>query len=227
MRDKNHYRYDYHCETCPLAFTTADDRNEHQEDEGHYKHLHCSDCGRYFPSANNLRQHMNSRTHRGTQIDCPFCTTSFVSASGLSHHLETSSCPNARNLNRQAIHRELRQRDPRGVITERLLEYHSLERKADWDPSSAFNGYKYECYLCHREFPQAQSLRQHITSPAHQEPLYHCPNKLGTCNGKRFPTLAALFNHLESESCGYVKFTTVQQNVNAFMTNGQQRLIAF
>lgn len=37
--------------------------------------------------------------------------------------------------------------------------------------------------------------------------MFHCPNK--KC-GKRFGTLAAAVNHLESEACGYQKFKQVQ-----------------
>jgi hypothetical protein len=43
--------------------------------------------------------------------------------------------------------------------------------------------------------------------------IYHCPSF--TC-GKEFVTLAALFNHLESESCGFTKFMRVQRSVDGF-----------
>ncbi|KAH0357181.1 hypothetical protein KCU81_g163, partial [Aureobasidium melanogenum] len=120
MRAKQHYYYPYSCETCDLAFRFAYVRDNHQNAEGHYKHLHCSDCDRYFKNANNLDQHMKSRIHQGSSVCCPFCKASFVTASGVSHHLETSSCPKAKNLSSSVIHRALRQRDPNGVITEPL-----------------------------------------------------------------------------------------------------------
>ncbi|KAG9671660.1 hypothetical protein KCU99_g2981, partial [Aureobasidium melanogenum] len=187
MEAKDHWSYPYDCETCNDSFRFEDDRDDHQEEEGHYKHLHCSDCDRYFQSPNNLAQHMRSRVHQGTSIKFPFCQASFVTASGVSHHLETSSCPKAKYLSSSAIHRAIRQRDPKGVITERLLEWHDV----------------------------------------HQAPLYHCPNKTGKCGGKRFTTLAALFNHFESESCGFVKFGAVQKNVSGFLSGGGQNLISF
>ncbi|KAG9688323.1 hypothetical protein KCU95_g10346, partial [Aureobasidium melanogenum] len=228
MDEEDHWSYPYACETCSLCFRSEDARDEHQDDEGHYEHLHCADCDRYFQNTNNLAQHMKSRIHQGTSIICPFCKAAFVTASGVSHHLETSSCPKARNLSRDVIHQALRQRDSNGVITERLLEWHDNNTiSSTWDPKSAYNGRGYECYICHREFGSAKSLDQHVRSPAHQAPLYHCPNKNGKCGGKRFPTLAALFNHLESESCGYAKFATVQSSVNGFLTGGRQKLISF
>lgn len=227
MNKKNHWSYPYDCKVCDLAFRNADDRDEHQEDEGHYKGRYCVDCDRVFLNENSLHQHLNSRIHRGATVGCPFCGTNFTTASGVSHHLESSSCPRARNLDRISIHRAIRQRDPHGVITERLLEWHDTGCNSQWNPSSAWNGYGYECYLCRREFSKPHSLRQHVNSPAHQAPLYYCPNNNGRCGGKQFPTLAALFNHLESESCGFVKFNTVQKNVKGLLTGGTQRLVAF
>ncbi|KAK7704735.1 hypothetical protein SLS57_010359 [Botryosphaeria dothidea] len=227
MEEEDHYSYPYDCETCNFSFRTAEDRDDHQEDEGHYSHLHCPDCDRYFQNENNLRQHRNSRVHRGATVACPFCSACFTTASGVSHHLESSACPKAHNLDRATIHRIIRQRDPNSIITERLLEWHENDRHAQWDPESAWDGYGYECYICHKLFSKAHGLRQHINSPAHQAPLYHCPNKNGSCNGRQFPTLAALFNHWESESCNFVKFSAVQKNVKGFLTGGSQRLIAF
>ena len=42
----------------------------------------------------------------------------------------------------------------------------------------------------------------------------------------QFKTLAAMFNHLESESCGFIKFNGVQSNVGDILA-GNQRLIGF
>jgi hypothetical protein len=66
------------------------------------------------------------------------------------------------------------------------------------------------------------SLNSHLNSPAHREKVYHCP---GRGCGKEFRALAPLFNHLESESCGAVRFETVQRNVGGIL--GGNRLIAF
>ena len=66
-------------------------------------------------------------------------------AASVSHHLETSSCPKARNLSRDVIHQALRQRDPNGVITERLLEWHDNNTiSSTWDPKSAYNGLHFD-----------------------------------------------------------------------------------
>lgn len=54
--------------------------------------------------------------------------------------------------------------------------------------------------------------------------IYHCPNKV-RC-GSQFTTLAGMFNHLESESCGFIKFNGVQRNVAGILA-GNQRLIGF
>ncbi|PNS19881.1 hypothetical protein CAC42_7848 [Sphaceloma murrayae] len=123
MRDKDHWRYDYDCETCDYAFRTASARDRHQAETNHYEDRHCKSCDRYFQNANNLNQHLKSNVHQGATVPCPFCGTTFTTASGVSHHLETSSCPKARNMNTQTIHRSIRELDQNGVITENLLTH--------------------------------------------------------------------------------------------------------
>lgn len=166
---------------------------------------------------------MNSRVHRGARIGCPFCKRKFVTASGLSHHLETGSCKDAPVLNRNTIHRMVRERDPNGVITMKQIEW--LEQNTEYMfTDQAWNGSSWECYLCHREFAASGSLNSHLNSPAHQEKVYHCPNARGRC-AREFVTLAALFNHLESESCSFMRFEKVQQHVGNVL-NGN-RMISF
>ena len=92
----------------------------------------------------------------------------------------------------------------------------------DWTPNRAWNGDSYECYLCNGEFSSMNGLQAHVNSSVHHQKIYHCPQ--GRC-GKEFTALASLFNHLESESCGYIRFDNVGRNVNSFLTGN--RLIAF
>ena len=168
-------------------------------------------------------KHLNSRIHRGTGVACPFCNCGFTSASGVSHHLETGSCPNNTDIDRSTIYHAIRQRDPHGIVTFKQLEWHSETPTQVEAPERAWNGQNYECYLCHRQFLALQGLKQHLNSPAHQQKIYHCPSR--KC-ARPFVSLAAMFNHLESESCGFIRFEQVQQNVNGILT-GRQRLIGF
>lgn len=43
--------------------------------------------------------------------------------------------------------------------------------------------------------------------------------------GREFSALAALFNHLESEACGSVRFDDVQENVGGILSG--RRMIGF
>lgn len=106
------------------------------------------------------------------------------------------------------------------MITNNLLEWHG----ESWSTMNAWNGNGFECYACHRQFSKNAHLDQHLKSPVHLQQIYHCPNK-SRC-GLQFKTLAAMFNHLESESCGYIKFARVQNNVGNFLST-QQRTIGF
>lgn len=154
---------------------------------------------------------------------CPFCKVGFTSASGVSHHLETGSCPNARGMDRDSIYRELRRRDPNGSFTQNLIGWHGETNVQTIATDRSWNGQAFECFLCDKEFRQLSHLNQHLSSPAHAQKYYHCP-KAGCA--KEFVSLAAMFNHLESESCGFIRFEKVQQNVNQFLAGGG-RLISF
>jgi hypothetical protein len=151
---------------------------------------------------------MNSKTHRGTNIPCPFCRTGFVTASGVSHHLESGSCSRAQGLNRDKIHRIIQQLDPNGIVCKKQIGWYGEENVTYSVTDSAWNGNAWECYICGREFNSRKALESHVNSPVHKEKVYHCLNR--GCS-KEFHSLASLFNHLESESCGFIRFDGVQR----------------
>lgn len=169
---------------------------------------------------------MNSSIHRGSNITCPFCKRAFATATGATHHLESGSCSHARAVNNKTILAEIRRRDPGHLITKKLLTYPSSSSTSlsMTATEASWNGSCYECYLCHRGFNSLSALNQHVNSPAHvnKDKVYHCP---GPGCVKDFSRLAGLFNHLESETCGAVRFEAVQRNVEGFLTGG--RLIGF
>lgn len=88
----------------------------------------------------------------------------------------------------------------------------------------SWNGYGYECYLCHREFGSLTGLNQHLKSPAHEQNLYKCPNR--AC-GREYKLLSGLVQHFESESCGVMKFSVVQQQARAGVNNMFGRMISY
>ncbi|RYP80134.1 hypothetical protein DL769_002620 [Monosporascus sp. CRB-8-3] len=215
MNDCNHWRYD-----CPLCDETWPTRKEVKEHVIEYHH-HCTPCDRTFADYNAIKMHLNSRIHRGTNIQCPFCKQFYTSATGLSHHLETGSCPQAPFIDRDLIYKLVRRKDPNGLISKKLI---------DWQPSSryeasgrAWNGDGWECYICHRVFDTRHGLNQHLNSPIHQQNLYHCPNRVGC--GREFTSLAGVMNHLESESCGFTRFENVQNGIRNIVRG--DRLIEF
>ncbi|KAJ5893626.1 hypothetical protein N7495_005317 [Penicillium taxi] len=208
MNSMNHWMPKYGCETCDKKFQTSSAAEKHMRDRGHYEN-YCRQCDRHFNNANNLRMHLNSKIHRGQDIKCPFCRTGFVTASGASHHLETGSCRNAPSLNRESIHNIIRGADQNGMITNKQIEWNSESNSQYTVTSQAWNGDSWECYLCHKGFGSSRGLSQHLNSPIHQQKVYHCPNSR-RCP-KEFVSLAALFNHLESESCQFMRFEKVQQ----------------
>ncbi|KAF2136380.1 uncharacterized protein K452DRAFT_329736 [Aplosporella prunicola CBS 121167] len=222
MNKLGHWAPRVPCETCGLKFFTQNAANDHMKAEGHYEN-YCEACDISFQNGNNLRMHLNSKVHR-SGIKCPFCSSKYTTASGLIHHLERNSCPRAPQLNRETIHRMVSQRDPHGAITNKQIGWHAEENTTYTVTDRAFNGIAWECYLCHKLFSTCNALNSHANSPVHQQKVYHCPSPKSRC-GKQFSTLAALFNHLESETCGFMRFEKVQQQFGNLLQRG--RIITF
>lgn len=223
----------FDCPICPRGFNSERALEQHQDAKDHYEQVgydrgcyspspppnYCSDCDRTFQSENNLRQHLHSRTHQGQNLECPFCQTRFTTASGMTHHVERGACPNAR-YDRDSLYRFVRSKDENGVISKNLLEWEESTYVEATD--RAWNGHSFECYLCRRQFRSLHGLNQHLSSPYHQQPLYHCPE--WNCR-MDFKTLAALINHFESESCGFIRFGRVQLTAQTLI--GSNRRLGF
>lgn len=228
MNALGHWAPKIPCETCGLKFHTVASAEKHMQAQKHYK-SYCPDCGVQFQNENNLKmvsfsfpwaafvpnefhkQHLNSKIHRGSQILCPFCKNKFTTGSGVAHHLERGSCPKAQGVNRETILHMIRKHDRGGFITNKQIEWHNNSQYSA--TNQAFNGYYWECYLCHKKFQKQPDLNRHFNSQAHKQKVYHCPNVRGRCM-KQFTALAGIFNHLESESCAFMRFEKVQQQVN-------------
>ncbi|KAI0880510.1 uncharacterized protein GGS22DRAFT_197565 [Annulohypoxylon maeteangense] len=213
MNWMNHWRFKCHVQGCYESFPTEEVQQDH-EAEIHY---YCEPCNRTFISYNNIRMHQNSRIHRGLDVPCPHCKKNFVAATGLSHHIESGSCPGAPSSNRDLVFRRIRSKDTNHIISNKLPGWDGSPRYQA--TALAWNGKAFECYLCHNTYKHLQYLNQHLSSPIHQQNLYHCP-KPGAC-GLLFTTLAGLMNHLESESCGYTKFENVQRSFEPIVYSNQ------
>ncbi|KAG5658542.1 hypothetical protein KAF25_010723 [Fusarium avenaceum] len=227
----------FECDTCNFCFDDEYDRCDHMSLEMHWgrgapecrfcfvravtdaeikehestSHNYCADCDRQFLNLNNVQQHLKSKIHRTTIVNCPFCRVRCGTATGLSHHLERGSCPRI-PFNRDKLYRYIKHRDPAGLISNKEIEW-SGEKTYSINPRAAWNPWvkAFECYLCHKLYMSLNGLRQHLESPRHQQSLYHCFN--GSCR-KEFKTLAALINHLESESCRVMRFQQVQTTIS-------------
>lgn len=245
MNSLGHWAPKFPCETCSAKFHTEKAAGQHMQARGHYQY-HCKACKKSFPNGNSLQmastltysirvsrffqsnhpKHLNSKIHRGANVPCPFCRTGFTSASGLSHHLETGSCNNAPSLNREKLLALVRKRDPHGVITNKQIGWHdeTVEQNNTYEANHlSYNGGAWECYICHREFTTLNGLNMHLNSSRHKGKIYHCPNKRGCA--KQFVSLAGFFNHLESETCSFMRFDKVQTHVSTILSGS--KLISF
>ncbi|OIW32642.1 hypothetical protein CONLIGDRAFT_699522 [Coniochaeta ligniaria NRRL 30616] len=214
MRYLGHATYSKHeCSICIERFESAEETEEHEVEDHHY----CHDCDRTFNNRNNIKQHLNSRTHRGTEMTCPFCRQQFATATGVTHHVERGSCPKAKNITRDALYKVVRSKDPNGRFSKNLIGGTGSTSYEATD--NAWNGRAFECYFCHRQFKQLHGLNQHLASHVHQQNLYHCPGR--GCS-REFTALASIINHWESETCGFMRFEKVQQNFGNIITPGRR-----
>ncbi|KAF4894952.1 Zinc finger protein 26 [Colletotrichum fructicola] len=208
--------YDCYYDGCTECF---DDEQELQDHEIH-EHYYCSSCDRDFDNANSIKMHRKSKQHLGKKQPCYFCGKLYVTAAGIFYHLERGKCPKA-PLDRMKVYEAVKQRDPKGLITERLRQWSGRSPEAtaaSWNPSSK----TFDCRLCGSSFKLLNSLNQHLQSPKHQEKAYHCPNQ--RC-GEKFSEFAAFTEHLQSESCNYITFEAVQETAKRIFDPG--RMIAF
>ncbi|GIZ37973.1 hypothetical protein CKM354_000140000 [Cercospora kikuchii] len=222
MNDCDHWAPRYDCEACNLQFDSSSAARRHMDNNNHWRQHYCRECQRGFQNENNLQQHLRGAAHMANSITCPFCKRGHTTASGVAHHLETGACPAARNLNRETIYKIINERDTRGAITNKQLTWHEEENAELVASNASWNGYAFECYLCHRDFGTLRALNQHLSSPAHKQKIYHCLSR--SC-GRQFTALAQLFNHPESESCGATRFSVVQKNAAAVFFG--QRMIGW
>ncbi|KAF4446724.1 hypothetical protein F53441_9657 [Fusarium austroafricanum] len=213
----------YECDHCDDAFDEENDMRDHEAEQ----HFYCVACKCPFQDWNSINQvrtnfrpvllcnstdnpkHLHSKLHRTSSVQCLFCKEMHGTATGLVHHLESGSCTKA-PLNRDKLYEAVRRRDPNGIISKKLLTWSGTISYEATEKAWNYKVGAYECYLCHRLFGKLSSLNQHLGSPTHQQKLYHCP---GASCRRDFTTLAAMVNHLESESCGHMRFEAVQRNV--------------
>ncbi|PVI03979.1 hypothetical protein DM02DRAFT_557027 [Periconia macrospinosa] len=220
MNSKQHWP---ECETCDKCFYTQASAEQHMKEVNHFKNPFCDHCNRFFHGQNAYKMHLNSKYHRGKAVPCPFCQAKFTTASGLSHHLERSACHLAKSVTKVGIYKTIHRRDTKRLITDEDIDPSTVVEIETIATEAAWNNRAFECYFCHREFKTLNRLNQHLHSGIHSHnhpgELYHCMNF--NCP-RTFDALGALFAHLESESCAFVKFLTVQRNVEQFFTSNRR-----
>jgi len=219
-----HYHYaHYYCDTCEKVFSSDLGLHGHNRQS----HWYCIPCKRVFRSESNLDNHHKSSIHQPKKYPCPGrgCGMSFVSESARVLHFEAGTCPSGVNRNR--LNKFAIQMDRSNIITNssRLISGSSSSNSSTqiWATQRNWNGYAYECSLCHRDFRAIGALNTHLQSPAHEGKIYRCPTAWRGCN-TQFKTLSALFQHVESESCGVHRFQKNLQNAIGSLTDGMRRI---
>ncbi|XP_006458908.1 hypothetical protein AGABI2DRAFT_115875 [Agaricus bisporus var. bisporus H97] len=190
------------CASCSRLFIDTSALNQHLA--FNQSHNWCFVCSRDFSSAQALAQHNASSAHRNRTLNCPFCKNTFKSPSAIAMHIE-SGC---HKINRHQVTAAVHKLNiiPQISVDRRIggtakPPTHLVTLSAN---ERAFNGSKYECYLCHSTFTSLDRLNQHLNSPTHDELEFRCPH----CRSE-FQLISGLVQHIESESCGIARFKQV------------------
>ncbi|KAI0087483.1 hypothetical protein BDY19DRAFT_892739 [Irpex rosettiformis] len=218
--------YHVYCDECDQL--CANDASLRQ----HYtrSHWYCGSCNRLFRSEHDLDIHLRtSSIHNPRSHFCPGrgCGKAFVAYGDLTSHLESGTCPggfNRRNVNRMAI-----RADTTNVFTNssRLIGYNETSNVVNtWATDDSWNGYQYECVLCHKEFRTLSALNAHLNSPAHADKVFRCPTNYHGC-GQEFRTLSGLLSHIERSECGVTRFRRQLTDTLDNVTSGMRRLTMY
>ncbi|KAF8310754.1 hypothetical protein DL93DRAFT_2126413 [Clavulina sp. PMI_390] len=212
-----------YCEPCDKVFWKGGEQGL----RGHNRQVHsdryCVGCERVFQSSHNYQAHMRSSLHRERDIRCPMkgCNMTFVSASAMTLHLDQGACVSG--MNRHKVNELVVRYDRNNIITNpnRLLTSSSNSSPVlsvtTWTVTNrAWNGQRWECYLCNRDFRQKNDLEKHLNSPRHEQKIYRCPRS--DCQ-REFPTLSGFMQHVESQSCEAYRFRPVQDVIAGLSTN--------
>lgn len=137
----------------------------------------------------------------------------------LALHLEGGKCESG--ATRHTLDQSVAERDPGHFVTNpnRMI----TGSTQTWATQRAWNGHSFECYFCHKDFRTLPGLNQHLASPAHEQPIYRCPPHLDNNYGMHFKALSALYQHIESGSCGVIRFRVVQDKMNE-LVQGMKRV---
>lgn len=227
----DHYEIEhYYCNICNKLFYSQGDLREHK----HQEHWYCESCDRVFNNDNSLEMHLKtSSIHNARSCVCPGrgCGKRFVSHGGLALHFESGACSsgiNRRELNDFAI-----RHDHNNVITNpaRLIagpsgSHNRTQVVRQWASEASWNGFGYECILCHKEFRMLSSLNAHLESPVHDERIYRCPSRWDGCDAE-FNTLSAILQHVERSTCGVTRFRPQVRSLLDGVTHGSMRTLTF
>jgi len=167
-----------------------------------------------------MNQHNASPVHNGKTFKCPFCIQMFKTPSSIAMHIESGCHRITRHQVTAAVHQL--KIIPQISLNHRIQGPSNPARQVSLSANeNAFNGYAYECYLCHSTFKTLDRLNQHLQSPTHDESEFRCPH----CHSE-FKLISGLVQHIESESCGIARFQDVTRHFDS-LTERFSRLLKF
>ncbi len=136
-------------------------------------------------------------------------------------HIESGTCTKS-GLDRGKLNDIVQRMDRKNIITKPLLTMPGWDRTELVATELAWNGRAYQCYLCSGQYASLRALDQHINSGTHEQNIYHCPKR--SC-GREYKSLSGLIQHMESESCGVMRFEQIQKGARSGIGNMVGRML--
>ncbi|KAL4902306.1 hypothetical protein BDW74DRAFT_186870 [Aspergillus multicolor] len=210
----------YECEYCNDTFSLRDDLDDHLDDYDHW--VERETCNRDFRSHQACDQHMDATEHWAPSWPCETCDATSYSQSAMVQH-----------MNALGHYRNYCKACDRHFQNENNLRAHLNFKLHRGRPTL--------CPFCKSNYTTASGLFHHLETGSctaapsmDRESIYRPirardPHGNGryaatsqSWNGYNYKcylchryALAGLFNHLESESCGYMRFEKVQRRVRS------------
>ena len=166
---------------------------------------------------NSMLSYKNLKT-----VGCIVCPKKFKSPSAIAQHLESGK----HGINRHQVAAAVKSLNIIPTITLKRIEAPTASSSPPaivrfFATPQTFNGFAFECHICHKMFRSLFSLTAHLNSAAHDDDEFKCPK----CK-KPFKLVSALIQHIESGCCRLALFREITHHFEA-MTAQFSRALQF
>lgn len=176
--------YDFTCHICNETFSRMFFLTNHtREQHSCLPQVACITCGKYLATWETLLSHRRKHSSEEANFECGYCSTKFVTQTGLSIHVKIKHGKNGDIDNNicRVCNREFKD--------SQVLKTHMRVHLTDEEK------FPCQCHICHKRLASKYSLKHHITTVHEQAKTINCH----LCS-KTFSNRSNLRSHLISHT---------------------------